>query len=802
MAVNVPINFFANVDSAAQEFGKLTTVLKGVAAAFAVNKIINGIESITAAASEAEQASFKLSQAMRLAGDYSEQNVRAFEELAEQIQSVTKYDDDLILSQVAVAKQFGATNKEAAKLVVAATDLSAATGIDLQQATQLLGKSLDGTAGRLNELIPGMRGLTQEQLTAGAAVDLVARRFKGAAEGELQTFSGVVSQMRNSASNLLETMGEMIIKNEAVKTAIKGVSTIFQLLKTIFDANKDAIRDFISDGVVFAVNAFGVFVETIRVVDKVIASMIAGFKTLGYSLSSIGRFIVDIAKGDLKKAFSVDQGSLDALGESIGKTNDALVARGKIYDSVSTAVAGIAIKTEDAAEKQKKLTVAVDETKKGFDNLKPSVGRASSEMLGMFAALQKQVEEFSTTQLGAVEKRQAKELNAINTLIKKKLVSEEQGMQLINDLQAKYDKEKRDARLSDIQKEIGDLQKIASRPISFALGFDETEFNKLGLGKNIREAVSAGLGVVGNILQGKQGATKLLSGFAEQMGQAFLGVPGMGALFEMLAQGPEQVRAMVTEFANALPDIIVAVIEAIPVVIETLAENLDEIVIKLVDKLAEKAPDIVWALIKAFNITLPLAIAKAIVGFSVGIVQAVGKWIGGVVDSIGKLVEGAGQFVGRMVDGAGQFVGKILEGAVQFVGKIIEGAGNFINELVSKIPGFGGGGIGDIGGGGQGLIPDSTPIIGWLSKGGTVPDGFPNDSFTAGLTSGEIVVPRDSSRRLMEFLDREESGGGSSSAVERVLASQERNLTVNISVGEADLAKVMLNLNRRGFRTA
>jgi hypothetical protein len=67
-----------------------------------------------------------------------------------------------------------------------------------------------------------------------------------------------------------------------------------------------------------------------------------------------------------------------------------------------------------------------------------------------------------------------------------------------------------------------------------------------------------------------------------------------------------------------------------------------------------------------------------------------------------------------------------------------------------------------------------------------VPAGYPNDSFPAKLTSGEAILPTDTVAKLESFLA---NGGGAG-----------QNVTVNLVVGEEQLAKVMLNLNRQGFR--
>lgn len=817
MAVNVPINFLANVDDAAKEVSKLGTAFKVVGAAFVASKIVDGFQALAKglgqavdAAAEAEVSYNKMASALKLAGDFSEQNAAAFEDLANQIQSTTKFDDDLVLSQVAVAKQFGATNKEAEKLIKAAVDLAARTGMELPQATELLGRSLDGTAGKLNELVPGMRSLTSEQLAAGGAIDLVAEKFAGAASGELATYSGAIAQLGNGFGDLVESIGSLITNNAAVKAGVRGLTEVIKVLKKIFDENKLAIQGFISDGVILAANAFGTFIEVLSRVDAVITGMIVGIKTLGYGLAGIGRFVSEIAKGNLAKAFSVDTAAAEKFNESVGKSVDGLQARQQTYARINTAVAEQTFNITKAAEAQAMMKDEVEKTSIGFDKQLPKIKRVSTEIINEFKALEGQLKSVAATERetlikqltdgllltekalksgaisrqrynDAAEKLQIRFVKAIGEIEKKEF---EESEKLRKEANAKKQKE-REEEAAEIERHFKDLQERLKGLISDPASGLFSGSNMAGLTEGVQSAIARGLGGVGLLLKGGQGAKQLLGGIAEQMGQAFLGVPGFGALFEALAMGPDQVRAMVTEFVNALPDIIVAVVDSIPVLIETLAERLSDPV--FVEKLVN-------ALVKAIaSPKIILAMFAAGDSFRRAILDATVKFVE-------KFISGATKFVGELVAGAGQFVVRILEGAVNFVGKLLEGAGQFIQKLIDEI----GKGIGDIGGnilnpGGKGgssiipgvnIIPDSIPIIGGLfAKGGLVPEGFPNDSFPARLTSGEQVIDRTDNERLSRFLDQQERG-------------TERNLTVNLIIGEDQLAKVMLNLNRRGFRTA
>ncbi|RLC38720.1 phage tail tape measure protein [Candidatus Falkowbacteria bacterium] len=118
---------------------------------------------------------------------------------------------------------------------------------------------------------------------------------------------------------------------------------------------------------------------------------------------------------------------------------------------------------------------------------------------------------------------------------------------------------------------------------------------------------------------------------------------------------------------------------------------------------------------------------------------------------------------------------------------------DWLNSFESALKNFGGGGGG---GGGGGALKK----IG-LAGGGVVPGGFPGDSFDAGLTSGELVTPPKTTDNLFKLID---GLADKINRQENAVAPHggDQNLNLSINIGEAQLAEVLLNLNRQGFRVA
>jgi hypothetical protein len=115
-----------------------------------------------------------------------------------------------------------------------------------------------------------------------------------------------------------------------------------------------------------------------------------------------------------------------------------------------------------------------------------------------------------------------------------------------------------------------------------------------------------------------------------------------------------------------------------------------------------------------------------------------------------------------------------------FVAQIPYIASSLVDGILSLIPG-----ASVISGGGGGGILDSIGSFFGFAQGGMVPSGFPNDTFPAKLSSGEAILSVDTVDKLESFLNGSSSG---------------QNVTINIQIGEQQLANVLVNLNRRGFR--
>lgn len=792
MAVNVPINFLANVDQAAKEVKKLGSAFEVVASSFVVRKILSGFGSIISEANEAEDAVNGMRSALKLSGDFSEDAAKSFELLANEIQSISKFDDDLVLSQVAVAKQFGATNKEAEKLIRAATDMAAATGKSLPEAVQLLGKSLDGTAGKLGETVPEIKKLSAESLLAAGAIEVVAARFRGAAEQDAKTFSGAIAQLTNNFNGFIGELGQVITKNDLVVSSIQKLTDILKKLK-----EDDAFRALaITIGGVAAAIAVGV--TAAAAIAGAFAAVTAAAAALSVSVGTVVASILGLGTaggilGFMASGSDKAATAMDALSAKIDKAKNSL--------ELMQRIAAKNPESSATASTVKKLTLELEQLENQMERLSNTQGAAATALVTygsatdkqtekskrfnealqkQFEELEKQAKGFAGSQTEILARALKDQEALVMSAIRNRPDMEKRGYEVLKSLREKYNKDV--AKLDDEQRDKDErkrkedrakienefrtqqdkLRAIIADPIKGIFSVDAFTKPLYELSEGVKNAVAVGMGFAAQLLQGKEGAKKFLGGIAELIGQIFYKIPGFGQLFEALAQGPEQTRKMVNEFMESIPDIIIAVAESGAVLLEVFFENLDEMIIRISDKLIERGPDIAMAVVRA-----------AVIGVTVGMTKATAVFIT-------KIAEGAVKIIEMIVGGIASAVGQFVDGASQFVGKIIEGAGQFVQKLIDSISGGSGGPLDKIGigGSGGGIVGDIGRTIGTIG-GATSPIGA-----IGGAVGGAIGG----------FVGGFSRKGGGGESQQNVI------LSIPIQIDRREIANVIIDLKRYGYR--
>jgi hypothetical protein len=225
-------------------FGDLTNQIKATALGFiSAQAVIAGVQTAfrtltqfvsssveSFAAAEASQR--KLTAALQAQGADVPRVSAQYNKLSEEIQRTTVYSDDLVTEMQALLVQVGnVAPEEMGKAIKAAANLASGLGVDLRQATILVGKAFEGETGTLKRygIVIDEAKLKAEGLPA--VLDAIQAKFGGQAQAEIESYSGQVKQLANEWDNFKEAVGEAIATDpflraalDAAKERIKGTS--------------------------------------------------------------------------------------------------------------------------------------------------------------------------------------------------------------------------------------------------------------------------------------------------------------------------------------------------------------------------------------------------------------------------------------------------------------------------------------------------------------------------------------------------------------------------------------------------
>jgi hypothetical protein len=214
---------------------KLTDLAKSGAALAALNKIKDFGANAVQAYGEAEAAATRLDTALAL--NHMEGARAGLDDLAQSMQNLTGTDGDLITQMEAELVAQGKSEAQIQKLIKAAAGLSAATGDDLSTSVQKLNATYAGVEGQMGKLIPDLKDLSDEQLKAGAGVDLILEKYS-AFIGKSGNTEIALKRAKESVGDLNEAIGQGLspIVNEGaivISGLAEALANVSPTIKTL-----------------------------------------------------------------------------------------------------------------------------------------------------------------------------------------------------------------------------------------------------------------------------------------------------------------------------------------------------------------------------------------------------------------------------------------------------------------------------------------------------------------------------------------------------------------------------------------
>jgi hypothetical protein len=357
-----------------------------VAAAAAGAAIAFGFKKGIDAAIVQEDAVNRLNTALQITGKFSQQASEDLQKFASQLQTTTKFGDEAILSSAGLIQQLANLDTQGLKRATkASTELASALKIDLESASTLVAKAIEGNTASLGRYGIKIKASANETENLANVLGAIEGKFGGTAAAQINTYSGAIAQSGNAFGDLLEKVGDFVIKSPVVISLIKDTTKFFAESADAvekFRLNFNLIEDLINPLARFNE---GVITYVIAPLELVTNYLTASFKFWTASLSGLvaGIGFAGQKLADFLNVLGVDNDMTKGL-QQFGETskqvfNEAADQAGKSFKSILDFPfsEGLATKNEElrqklaernqiAVEKNQELNTTVADGAKGL----------------------------------------------------------------------------------------------------------------------------------------------------------------------------------------------------------------------------------------------------------------------------------------------------------------------------------------------------------------------------------------------------------------------------------------------------
>ncbi len=222
--------------------------------------VIGAIQGIAASVGEVmnlyavqERAVINLNSAIEQSTNVDKDASAGLVQYASELQALTGIGDETTIAIQAMLIASGRNEEQVRSMIAAAADYSAATGKDFKTTIEDLNKSFSGTQGRMGQLIPELKDLTEEQLKGGAAIDIVGQKYAGYAEKLSGSASVALASFNSSWGDMKESLGEAImpavlpILNELIEFITDPVIPVIKSFAPIVQEVFENVQQFITE---------------------------------------------------------------------------------------------------------------------------------------------------------------------------------------------------------------------------------------------------------------------------------------------------------------------------------------------------------------------------------------------------------------------------------------------------------------------------------------------------------------------------------------------------------------------------
>lgn len=594
-----------NLSAIENSFGKLRTAAIVAVSAFAAKNVFDFFKGGVDAAIGAEVAFVKMSKALELSGNAAPGAADTFDQLATNIEKVTGISAEAIQEQIGIAQAFELTNEQTQKLIIAATELSAATGEDLATSVRNLGNTFNGTIGTLKKTVPELQRLDDSALKAGAAIDFVINRFSGSAAKNLETFAGASQQAAIAFGKIPEEFGKVIVENVNLRKAIENITSVFYGLVDIVNQNKDGISNLVTVALDPLMGAFSAVVRIAGVFNNAINGIQLTVASLGKVFLDLVSFMKDFDATVAKMTFggrnydqaraSADEAKQSALEytHALQLMNDQLIKEKKDFDNLNDSILNYKTVTSGATKSIQQLAIAEGEAKKAREKSAKDIADIESAYESLYkkvvaesaTALEKEKENYKSN-LEAFKRFEDSKLVTLEKLTKLRASIEKTHTFNVSEIHAKALAERNQKELNSIEAQQKKIAKIINETTIFQqikIFLDPTSAEDLKASiKDILKqgSFTIGASAVASISNGAAGADAV-SGFVTSLISKIPFIGGLIAeLVKLAGLAPEKNKEAIQGFAKGIPEFL----SNINTNLGSLTDILNEVIGPIIEK--------------------------------------------------------------------------------------------------------------------------------------------------------------------------------------------------------------------------
>lgn len=307
-------------------FGDIQNIVKGAFAT--VGEFVNSF-------AQQERALNTLKAALDISPKADMSDLNKLAGFASSLQSLTGLGDETTIALQAMLISTGRTADEAIDILSLAADYSAATGKAFQTSAEQINKTFGGAARELGQYFPELKDLTEEQMAAGGAIDILKAKFGGFSEKLAGSAAVSIDKFNASWGDMKEALGEAIMPavqpilealvNFLNNPVIPLIQSFAPIVKEVFDNVEKFITD-LKPAIEPILNWFG------GVWSEVIGPNI---RSVGTILKETLSVVSGIINGDWKRVWDGLKNAVTAVIDIIKRAFQPIV------DAVTTVIEGI-----------------------------------------------------------------------------------------------------------------------------------------------------------------------------------------------------------------------------------------------------------------------------------------------------------------------------------------------------------------------------------------------------------------------------------------------------------------------------